>query len=49
MKDDFRGGPPLYACPGLITGPALVWSQGMDFGQAEGLALGQAQGQEWAI
>ena len=44
QKTNFRGGRPLYACPGLITGPALGRAQRLALGQAEGLALGQAKG-----
>ena len=35
---DFRGGRPLNAYPGLITGPALSRAKGLAEGQVEGLA-----------
>ena len=42
-KSIFRGGQPLYACPGIITGSALGQAQSLAQGQAEGLVKGQAK------
>ena len=47
LKSNFRGGRPLCAYPGLITGQALGRAQGLALGRAERLALVEAVGLAW--